>query len=191
LPTVIFFHHLPQLFLSFLSGLAALVADPLADVQEEVFAFFLRVIIIEGNCIPSVLLDTSEISIWTDHLLGHWVQPRLVSAFPAVLSQAHQGLVVELTDSAPEAAGVAVSSFFCFGFAFANDAKRPPDFCFDAAGFSDSFGGSLGRDGALEPASSLSLSFLSFDGSSFGEGCFAAAAGFDAAGFAGAAPVLR
>jgi hypothetical protein len=41
-----------------------------------------------------------------------------------------------LTDSAPETAGVADPSFFCFGLAFAKELKRSLFFLFNGAVFS-------------------------------------------------------
>lgn len=104
-----------------------------------------------------------------------------------------------LTDSAPEAAGAA-SSFFCFGFAFANELNRLLFSFFNGAGFAACFDGGWLLPfcgGCFESAVSFGL-----DGSGLGgslcKGRFAGTVVLEVAlvdaaagGRGGRAPVLR
>lgn len=103
------------------------------------------------------------------------------------------------TESAPEAAGVADSSFFCLGFAFAKELKRLPFSRWAGAGFSTGLedgGGLLRCDGcnASGRSSCLGSGFVCCD-SSFAR--FEGTNGLDeegadaGGGAGGRVPVLR
>lgn len=101
-----------------------------------------------------------------------------------------------LTDSAPEAAGAA-SSFFCFGFVFANELNRLPFSFFNGAGCAVGFDGGwlISFCGGCF-CSTVSFLEGSGLGGSFCKGRFAGTvmlegALVDAAGGGGRAPVLR
>lgn len=107
-----------------------------------------------------------------------------------------------LTDSAPDAAGVAESSFFCFGFALAKELKMLFFSFFGAArsaGLADTwvssaFGVSLGCDGGFVSVSSSFLISLVCVGCSFCKGRLAGTVLLEGAGCGGRAaggPVLR
>lgn len=134
----------------------------------------------------------------THHLLRHWVRPiHGVSQFSLRLDARQRAII--LTDSAPDAAGID-SSFFCFGFAFANELNRLLFSFFNGAGFAVGFDGGWLLSfcgGFLKSLVSLGLegSGLLCEGGSFCKGRFAGivvleGALVDAAG-GGRAPVLR
>lgn len=132
----------------------------------------------------------------TNRFRCHSAQPILVSV------EASNETPKELTDSAPDPAGVAESSFFCFGFAFAKELKMlffsffgaVCSACLADVCVSSAFGVSLGCDGDFVSVSSSFFISLVCAGCSFCKGRLAGTVLLDGTGCEGRAvggPVLR